>query len=379
MARSLEVDQNGLLTFTEECFDVDGDTIFLNHVKLKKKGGAPVADETPSWMNHNATTQTDPDGTTRMFVTVRLNPVALEETSYLFEFSAEDNQSAPQIHTVLLNVGLLAKQLIGTPYKNGADTINILKYEDSSLTDQSINWGGSELLYEWPSVHWPAQYCYFFGRDTGNIWRRPLDGSARELVVDSPELGSGGNHWPILSPTHVYWFAGNLNEVRRCELDGSNVETVCSGFSAGFDIWVDWINEVVYSNTGNGGQIYRAPFGGSQTLFYDKPNNDYCYYCVVDPYNGILFSVGRYDDDQGVVMLDLDGNYLRSFFGSAADHSTALATHDIIGIDPKTRKWYGQEDDTDRVRRFSYEGANEHNYGDPGYIVNKGYPALFDF
>lgn len=108
MPRTLQLDSNGDLNFTEKVVDEDGDNVshpLTNIVQIESINGNEPQDRTPDWLNASVNELGNVNGRWEEEVNVTIEDAEsnLELGNYTFEFRADDGEEFT-IHTVLLEV-----------------------------------------------------------------------------------------------------------------------------------------------------------------------------------------------------------------------------------------------------------------------------------
>ena len=362
MPRKLQESSAGLLEFTEEVFDTDGDNIFLNYVKLNSVNGAPPANATPSWFTFSTTQEVDAGGTRRRYVTVKIDPVGLEaDTTYQFVFSAEDSTNPEVLHYVDVVVGLVPDNLISVAHGGNNANVVLTELLDTSI-NKTVKFNDSDSFAEDITFAAEAGYFFFFSNNQSQkIRRTDEDGSNKITVIDSPEYTGG----PVLvRDNKIYWAANYVSALRRADLDGNNMEDIVnlgSAWEYPTEYDIDPINQIFFSSRA---ALKTVPFGGtSYNTIFAPPGTGYpTSKLVVDPFAKLIFIAVNRGPDVGTYRMNYDGSDKVKWFEGAAING-GLNHHFPFAIDPQAQKVYMREESSDFIRRFSYSGTNEFNYG----------------
>ena len=103
-------------------------------------------------------------------------------------------------------------------------------------------------------------YIYWVTGGSGNIYRRDYTLGVVEGRSSAPSDAFDLQVAP--GKDKIYWAEGTSNLIRRCNLDGSGVETVIEATSLGCFSVYTWIDEVFYEDDG---EIWRASTEGAGT------------------------------------------------------------------------------------------------------------------
>ena len=170
-----------------------------------------------------------------------------------------------------------------------------------------------------------GEKIYWFDDTANELWRADFDGSnAAALIttgISTPKAlaidATGGK---------VYWTdngsSPGLGEIKRADLDGSNVETVTSGLVNPFGIALDTVRGKVYWCEPDPGEIHRADMAagvGSETVVVglDQPRP-----VAVDALRGKLYWADA--GTNRIERANLDGSTVE-FVADTGDWPTAIA------------------------------------------------------
>jgi sugar lactone lactonase YvrE len=198
--------------------------------------------------------------------------------------------------------------------------------------------------------------------DYGKILRADLDatkveklfatGRTRVTVTDggSRSLIASGNEGPYgieLNLLHgkIYWCEFHGSRVRRCDLDGANVETLVERAGQARDIALDVSEEKMYWTTFQG-EIKRASFDGTEVeILVEGLSNPH----------GIALDVRRgkmYWADGRIHRADMDGQHVELVVGN--DKCAPAG----IELDLSNNKIYWADYSRQKVLRADLDGSN---------------------
>jgi hypothetical protein len=213
--------------------------------------------------------------------------------------------------------------------------------------------------------HGYGGFLYWTDRSTDLIQRSPLNGGAIETLVDLKALygGDGGQYFSRglvvdAAGGKMYWADQTAGRIQRASLDGSNVETLLSGFAVGAlkGIEIDPIAGKMYWTNSVAQKIQRANFDGSgvqdlvtlQTGLWDV---------ALDAAAGKMYW-GSSEDDT-IHRANLDGSGVELLWTG-----TASANPFGIAIDPLAGKMYWYDKSVQHILRANLNGTSVETAAD---------------
>jgi len=213
--------------------------------------------------------------------------------------------------------------------------------------------------------HGYGGFLYWTDRSTDLIQRSPLNGGAIETLVDLKALygGDGSQYFSrglVVDPAggKMYWADQTAGRIQRANLDGSNVETLLSGFAGGAlkGIEIDPAAGKMYWTDSVAQKIQRANLDGSgvqdlvmlQTGLWDV---------ALDTAAGKMYW-GSTEDDT-IHRANLDGSGAELLWTGAAS-----ADPRGIAIDPLAGKMYWYDSSATQILRANLNGTSVETAAD---------------
>jgi hypothetical protein len=213
--------------------------------------------------------------------------------------------------------------------------------------------------------HGHGGFLYWTDRSTDLIQRSPLNGGAVETLVDLKALYGGADNQYFSRGLVVdsaggkmYWADQTAGRIQRANLDGSNVETLLSGFAVGAlkGIEIDPAAGKMYWTNSVAQKIQRANLDGSgvqdlvtlQTGLWDV---------ALDTAAGKMYWASSEDDT--IRRANLDGSGAQLLWTG-----TASADPHGIAIDALAGKMYWYDDRVQQILRANLNGSSVETAAD---------------
>lgn len=204
-----------------------------------------------------------------------------------------------------------------------------------------------------------AGFLYFVDNANDAIKRSALDGSGVQTLVDlRTRLGGvDGDYLPryiALDPAggKMYWTDSVAGKIQRANLDGSNIETLVSGFTGGGlrDIKLDTTAGQMYWIDAAAQKIQRANLDGSgvQVIFFASSTGPRG--LALDLTAGKLYWTDLSERD--IHRANLDGTNLEVVWAGGSDSQPVG-----IALDPAAGKMYWSDAGTDMISRANLDGS----------------------
>ena len=219
---------------------------------------------------------------------------------------------------------------------------------------------GLTVLKSVPQLYWVDEEAQKIQRTGGDDYRTVLDQLTSEHGLNMP--GS-----IALDPVSgkMYWTDDGAGQIRRADLDGSNIENLVSGLADPVGVALDLTAGRLYWADRHHGAIYRGalrditqegllPRHESIVANLDKP-----YQIALDTVNGHMYWTERGQGTSKIRRADLDGNNVTDVaFGLVAPLNPFG-----LALDPVAGKMYWTERSTvsngeDVITRADFDGKN---------------------
>ncbi len=220
-------------------------------------------------------------------------------------------------------------------YQNGSSVEdNVLTLDPTgSLTESSITSEPSSGDKIGVAVDLVNGYVYWTDTGTEDIRRSNLDGSNVITLIDTDATGGNNPHRVELDLVNnkIYWLETASHRLRRANLDGSNIETVLDNNVIGFNsvsIAVDAVNSQVYVGIQNAILKTNLDGSGSSTII-NSTHVSHPYDIEIDATNRKMYWI---DDNQKVIKrANLDGSSIETIWNCGSDCAGVGLALDVKG------------------------------------------------
>jgi len=189
---------------------------------------------------------------------------------------------------------------------------------------------------------------YFSDRDTENIRRCNLDGSDIEILVGSVPEPRDLTVDEINGK--VYWLDSNTDIIQRCDLDGGNLETVVTGLDNPCGIAFDADNELLYWTDAAAHKVQRSKYDGTEVTDLITTGISGVQGICLDVASGHMYFVDNIYD--AIYRANLDGSNLVEIINTDLDLPVGLE------LDLPNRKMYWTDFGNDTIKRANMDGTS---------------------
>lgn len=189
---------------------------------------------------------------------------------------------------------------------------------------------------------------YFSDRDTENIRRCNLDGSDIEVLVAGVPEPRDLTVDEINGK--VYWLDSSADIIQRCDLDGENLETVVTGLDNPCGIAFDADNELLYWTDAAAYKIQRSNYDGTEVTDLITTGISGVQGICLDVASGHMYFVDNIYDT--IFRANLDGSNLTTIIDTNLDLPVGLE------LDIANRKMYWTDFGNDTIKRANMDGTS---------------------
>ncbi|WP_052028791.1 DUF4347 domain-containing protein [Rhodopirellula baltica] len=209
------------------------------------------------------------------------------------------------------------------------------------------------------------QHLYFSEAGENRIRRVNFDGTGLVNVLTGLVTPQGME--VDLVGGKIYWVedgAGSHNEVKRADLDGSNVETLATitaflNLTIPDDIELDLVNGHVYWSDELTLEINRMDLDGSNRVTVISSDKGVRGIAIDSVNNKLYYAVGAYSNGE-IRRADLDGSNRETLIDSGLDGPNG------IEVDPASGKIYWADSGLPQISMADLDGSNVTNLGIAG-------------